>query len=141
MNEVNIREGDLYKIAEVAGKAFEIRYGYTCEGERALWEPTPIYPDFIAIPEYTADGFPFATAYQDICEHYSPKPKATGENWCNDCTLFDKQEEYIGICRCPKRQKTDKENEPQIGGATICSRYIVPTTSPSICPNSEEETL
>lgn len=100
-----IREGDLYKIVTVADKRFEIRYGYTSEGERELWKPTPVYPDFIKEPQYTADGSPFATAYQDICVHYEPKPKVTGENWCNDCKLFQKHEEYIGICQCEKRRK------------------------------------
>ena len=122
MSENKIREGDLHKIVTIADKSFEIRYGYSCEGERARWEPSPIYPDFIASPEYTADGYPFATAYQDICEHYNPKPSASGENWCNDCTLFDKQEEYIGICKCQKRRCSPTKNErqnPNVGGTTI----------------------
>ncbi len=104
MNENIVREGDLYKIVTVADKSFEIRYGYSCDGERAHWEPTPVYPDFIASPKYTAEGYPFAVAYQDICEYYDPKPKATGENWCNDCAMFDKKEEFIGICKCQKRR-------------------------------------
>ena len=105
MSENVVREGDLYKIVTVADKSFEIRYGYSCEGECSRWEPSPLYPDFSTSPEYTAEGHPFATAYQDICEHYIPKPKATGENWCHDCLLFDQQEEYIGICRSEKRRR------------------------------------
>ncbi len=119
MNDVNIREGDLYKIVEVAGRSFEIRYGYSCEDERNRWEPTPIYPDFLITPEYTAEGYPFATAYQDICEHYSPKPKVTGENWCNDCTLFDKQEEYIGICKCRNRCKIPNNDKDTTNGGGV----------------------
>ena len=105
MSENIVSEGNLYKIVTVADKNFEIRYGYTCEGERARWEPSPIYPDFLAFPEYTADGYPFAVAYQDTCKHYIPKPNVAGENWCNDCKLFDKQEDYIGICRCEERRR------------------------------------
>ncbi len=119
MSDAKVREGDLYKIVDVAGKSFEIRYGYSCDGERARWEPIPIYPDFTASPEYTAEGYPFVTAYQDVCKYYSPKPKATEEGWCNDCILFDKQEEYIGICKCLNRQKSNKENTIQNGGMEI----------------------
>ncbi len=111
MSNTKIREGDLYKTVTVADKTFEIRYGYSCDAERLRWEPTPIYPDFRASPEYTAKGYPFATAYQDICEYYIPKSNATGENWCNDCTLFDKLEEYIGICNCKEKNRNNIEGE------------------------------
>ncbi len=120
MSKNIVREGDLYKIVTVADKSFDIRYGYTCEGERPRWEPYPMYPDFLVSPEYTAEGYPFVTGDQDICEHYNPKPNVSGENWCNDCTLFDKQEEHIGICRCEKRfRKPNGEIDAQNEGATI----------------------
>lgn len=109
MSENRIREGGLYKIVTVADKQFEIRCGYICEGERTQWEPYPVYPNFLLSPEYTAEGYPFATGDQDICEHYIPKPKASGESWCNDCTLFDKQDEYLGICRCEARRERQNE--------------------------------
>ena len=78
-----IRDGDLYKIAVIADKSFTIRYGYSTESEREKWEPTPIYPDFISEPVYTAKGIPFATAYQDVCEHYVANPNIHSEKWCD----------------------------------------------------------
>lgn len=103
----DIREGDLHKTVVIGDCIFEIRYGYTSEEERSRWAPVPIYPDFAKTPQYTSDGFPFVTAYQDSCPHYRPKPIATNENWCSDCKHFEKCEEYIGICRCEKKQRAD----------------------------------
>lgn len=100
-----VREGDLYKIVKIAGRCFEIRYGYISDGERAIWDPAPIYPDFLEAPQYTPEGYPFATAYQDICAHFTPKTRVSGENWCADCTFFNKQEECIGICESERRKE------------------------------------
>ena len=99
----DIREGALHKTVVIGDAVFEIRYGYTSEEERKRWAPVPIYPDFEKIPRYTAEGFPFVTAYQDGCIHYRPKPMITGENWCSDCKHFEQCEEYIGICRCGEK--------------------------------------
>ena len=103
----DIREGDLYKTIVIGDRIFEIRYGYTSEEERGRWAPVPIYPDFIKTPQYTSDGCPFVTAYQDSCPHYHSKPMATEESWCSDCRHFEKCEEYIGICRCEKKSRAD----------------------------------
>lgn len=112
MTDEIIREGDLYKSVTVEDTVFEIYYGYACEQEREFWEPSPIYPDFLSSPVYTARGYPFATAYQDVCRHYLPKPDASNENWCNDCAYFNKYEEYIGVCRCEiRRAKNVRQNE------------------------------
>lgn len=100
-----IREGDLHKTVVIGDAIFEIRYGYTSEEERSRWDPVPIYPDFARTPEYTKEGYPFVTAYQDNCLHYTPKPSATNEKWCSDCEHFEKCEEYIGICRCEKKKQ------------------------------------
>ncbi len=99
------REGDLYRRIQVADTVFEIRYGYYADEERAWWEPTPIFPDFRANPQYTSQGQPFAMASQDVCGHYAPKPRVSGENWCNDCRHFSCQEDVIGVCGCRERQK------------------------------------
>lgn len=110
----DIREGDLYKTIVIGDRIFEIRYGYTSEEERGRWAPVPIYPDFAKAPQYTTDGFPFVTAYQDSCPHYCSKPMATGENWCSDCKHFEKCEEYIGICRCEKKSRADAPSVQRI---------------------------
>lgn len=102
-----VREGDLHKICCVGGVSFEIRYGYSTEEERERWDPTPIYPDFLQKPEFTEDGYPFATAYQDVCRWYLPRPQASGEHWCSDCMHFEKCEEYIGICKCSAKRDPD----------------------------------
>ncbi len=99
-----IRDGDIYKIAVIADKSFTIRYGYSTDTEREMWEPTPMYPDFLSEPEYTPDGIPFATAFQDICIHYKVKPNTNGEKWCDNCIHFDKREDYIGLCRCEEKR-------------------------------------
>ena len=110
----DIREGDLHKTVVIGDRIFEIRYGYTSEEERSRWAPVPIYPDFAKAPQYTTDGFPFVTAYQDSCPHYCSKPMATGENWCSDCKHFEKCEEYIGICRCEKKSRADTPSVQRI---------------------------
>ena len=110
----DIREGDLHKTVVIGDRIFEIRYGYTSEEERSRWAPVPIYPDFAKVPQYTTDGFPFVTAYQDSCPHYCSKPMATGENWCSDCKHFEKCEEYIGICRCEKKSRADAPSVQRI---------------------------
>ncbi len=106
------KEGSLYKSLKVADRTFDIYYGYYSESERLIWEPTPIFPDFTQNFTYTVDGKPYARADQDVCEHYSPKPQVSGENWCNDCEHFVLGEEIIGICQCNKRRvnfaKTNK---------------------------------
>lgn len=89
-----IRDGDLYKIAVIADKSFTIRYRYSTESEREKWEPTPIYSDFISEPVYTAKGIPFATAYQDVCEHYVAKPNINSEKWCDKGCKSTSQKMY-----------------------------------------------
>ncbi len=101
-----IREGDVYKVFSVGGVTFKICYGYhSPEEKKREWEPTPIYPDFTETKQYTLEGYPFASVYQDICEHYKPKKNAQAEEWCENCQHFEKGETYIGICRCKKRHR------------------------------------
>ncbi len=105
------KEGELYKIITIHGKAFPIYYGYHSEAERGRWEPTPLFPDFLLNATYTEDGQPYARADQDVCEHYQPKPTESGENWCNDCWHFLLGEDIIGICQCDKRKQIVRQNE------------------------------
>ncbi len=98
----NIKEGDFCKAVEVGGHTIKVYYGYNePELERGRIDLMPIYPNFIERPLYTTYGYAIVRADQDICKHFSPKPKASNEGWCNDCELFDKCEEFIGICKCP----------------------------------------
>ncbi len=103
-----IKEGDLYKVVEIEGRTFEIRYGYyEPELEQTHNEPMPIFPNFLKEPQYTDEGYPFVTGDQDICKHFRPKSKISGEGWCNDCVCFVKHEEYIGVCRCECNKKNE----------------------------------
>ena len=98
-----IKEGDLYRIIEIEGKRFEIYYGYESESERQHgWEPTPLYPNFTEQPQYTKEGVPFAVAYSEVCAHYAPVQREAEDEWCAGCAHFDKREDVIGLCRCPK---------------------------------------
>ncbi len=99
-----IKEGSLCKTLLVEGKQFDIRYGYHSPAEREHWEPAPIYPNFLREPVYSSRGWPFATANQDICPHYLPKPSVSGEDWCNDCSFYCAGQDLIGTCRCPQRK-------------------------------------
>ena len=90
-----ICDGDLYKNIHIQGKTFEIRYGYYEEFERSRSEPVPIYPDFIAEPIYTEDGYPFVTAMQESCELFDGNDRELG---CYGCRHFHECEDLIGIC-------------------------------------------
>ena len=98
-----IRDGDLYKIVTVFGKTFELYYGYYDEMERngKYTEPIPIYPSFLEAPLYTEDGYPFATAMQDICQYFCG---SEGEDSCFACRHFEAGEELIGKCKCERRR-------------------------------------
>lgn len=95
----NIKDGDLYASFSVCGREFSIYYGYYDDAEREspYGEPTPIYPDFIREPIYTADGYPYVTEMQDVCPHYEGSPR--GES-CYACRHFERGAELIGLCRC-----------------------------------------
>ncbi len=106
----NIRDGDLYKIIELGGRTIELRYGYYDPAlDRGRIDPMPIYPNFKKAPLYTADRYAIVTADQDVCEHFTPKPRISGEGWCNDCEYLEKHEEFLGICRCPMNRERKNE--------------------------------
>lgn len=106
------KEGDLYKIINLYGKTFEIRYGFYEERDRLgrYAEPIEIYPDFIRSPQFTDDGIPFVTAIQTPCPYFSGNKDANST--CEECAYYQHSEELLGICTCPHNIK----NEPNHGG-------------------------
>ena len=104
-------EGDLYRILNVAGHDFELRYGYYEESERQHCPPVVVYPNLQAAPLYSPEGNPLVTQVQDICEHCRA-PDGEEAHWCSDCIYFSGEHRDIGICRCAHRRK-----ETSAGGA------------------------
>ena len=103
------KEGDLYKVIELHGKAFEIRYGYYEEIDRK-YEPMEIYPDFLQNPVYTADEYPFVTLMQEACRHFQCRSREP-ELDCGNCKYMERGDELIAVCRCPQNKKSAKQNQ------------------------------
>lgn len=103
------KEGDLYRIVTVFGKAFPLYYGYyeECDRQNPLCEPVLLYPDFRKEPQYTEEGEPFVTEIQDACVHYRGAEKRTENSTCVDCGYFRKGEEWIGLCQCEQNRKNE----------------------------------
>ena len=100
-------EGDLYKVINLHGATFEIRYGYYEEIDRQN-DPIEIYPDFLKSPAYTNDGFPFVTHMQEPCKYY--KKKGTDKDRdCSTCVYMEYGDELIAVCRCKKNQVRKNE--------------------------------
>lgn len=99
------KEGDLFKVIELYGTTFEIRYGFYEDRDRhnRYAEPMEIYPDFIKNPQHTHDGMPFVTAMQTPCALF--KGKKDEDSTCDDCAFYQHCEEMLGICACPKNKK------------------------------------
>lgn len=97
------KEGDLFKVIELHGARFEIKYGYYEEIERQH-EPIEIYPDFVRDPVYTDDGFPFVTLMQDACENYETDA-GDHDHDCISCVYMEPGDELIAVCRCPKNKR------------------------------------
>ncbi|MBO5286801.1 MAG: hypothetical protein J6B34_01610 [Clostridia bacterium] len=100
---MKIKEGDLYKVVELFGRSFELRYGYYEEYERDRTEPIPIYPDLKKHPVYTKDGIPFVTQMQELCEYGKSKFK---EGCCVDCEFYKDGAELIGLCTNKNNKKS-----------------------------------
>lgn len=94
-------EGDLYKIVNLGGRTFELRFGYYEEYERESISPVPIYPDFIRTPVYSDDGRPFVTQMQELCEYGESR---FDDGCCVDCEYFRHGEELIGFCQRAERR-------------------------------------
>jgi len=109
------REGDLYKRVTAFGKTFDLYYGYYEAFEREHSEPIPIYPDFLADPQHTEDGHPFATQMQDMCDRGALRAAHLQDRCCGNCIYFKSGEDLFGICTC----QTNRRNEiisPSNGG-------------------------
>lgn len=99
--EVNVpREGELHSVVSIGPHAFELRYGYCDERDRATGEPYILYPDLLSKPHYTDDGFRIVTALQSVCEHYKLPDGHEREDCCYTCSFYPDQQSEIGICMC-----------------------------------------
>lgn len=103
-------EGELYKTIVVAGHSFELRYGYYEEYERSVGPPVVIFPNLIAAPIYSPDGYPLATQIQDPCRYFN-LAAGRDEHWCGDCVHFVGAHPEIGECRCEHRKRIRQEEE------------------------------
>lgn len=101
MNKPNApnAEGELYRVYNVDGYTFEIRYGYYEESERGRIDPLPVFPDFIKKPVYTKDGRPLVTVIQPPCNYYKPISNQK-EDWCGDCGYYADASSEISLCNC-----------------------------------------
>ena len=100
-----IRDGDLYTRMNIDGREIEIRYGYYADYERGRQEPIPIYPDFTEEPMYTKDGYPLATAMQDVCDRFEGGDPDMG---CFSCKYFLPREDFLGVCTNDERKIKEK---------------------------------
>lgn len=107
-------EGDIFKIITLHGKSFELRYGYyeDYERESKYGEPIPIYPDFLKEPEYTDEGYPFATQMQDVCEHCDGH--LSEDACCVDCSHYLNGDDFIGICLSKNRRRVASPIKPDL---------------------------
>lgn len=99
------KEGELFKIIQLHGKTFEIRYGFyeECDRHNPYAEPVEIYPDFIKQPQYTQEGCPFITAIQTPCKNFQGKKDENST--CEECVFYRHCEELLAICACPENKQ------------------------------------
>lgn len=99
-------EGELYRIIDLHGCQFPIYYGYYDERDRSnpTVDPMPVYPDFIAQPGYTPEGYRFVTKMQDACPYYIGNPAKEKE--CAECSHYCHGEDLLGICKCEMQRET-----------------------------------
>lgn len=99
------KEGDLFKIIQLHGKTFEIRYGFyeDCDRHNRYAEPIEIYPDFVKEPMYTEDGTPFATAIQTPCQWF--QGERDDNSTCEECSFYQQGDELLGVCTNPNNKK------------------------------------
>ena len=100
------KEGDLYARIEHEGRTFELYYGYyeECDRQNPMVPPVPLYPDFVARPQYDNEGYPFATEMQDACPYYFGKSYDDG---CYKCEHYRRLIDFIGLCTCEVRRKKE----------------------------------
>ena len=97
-------EGEIYKVVEIDGNKFELRYGYNEEFEREQGIPVVLFPDLKSSPRYTEDGYRIVTSVQEPCEHYVPADSDQFEDWCADCVHYPGVHHEIGVCKCKKNR-------------------------------------
>ncbi len=97
------KEGDLFKVIQIHGTRFEIRYGFYEDRDRYAQnaQPIEIYPNFAKHPQYTEKGIPFATEMQTPCEYYEGIQDENSV--CGDCAHYRPCEEFLGLCTYPKK--------------------------------------
>ena len=101
------KEGELYKIVNIKGKIFELRYGYYEDIDRSHSEPDIIYPDLNAEPQYTSCGMKIVTQMQDACKHFEGNKNP--ESDCSQCAHFERDKDLFGICRCLSAPRQSKK--------------------------------
>ena len=91
-------EGALYKTINLHGRQFSIYYGYYDELDRQnpMTDPMPIYPDLLADPQFTPDGYRFVTKMQDACPHFDGHSGPDKE--CAECLYYRHGDDLLGIC-------------------------------------------
>lgn len=101
---LNPAEGELYRVIELHGCQFPVYYGYYDDQDREnpTVDPMPVYPDFIAQPRFTADGYRFVTKMQDACKHFAGDPAE--DAGCADCGYYCHGEDLLGICKCRQQR-------------------------------------
>lgn len=104
------QEGALFKVIHIHGKSFPIYYGYyeDCDRDNPAVEPMPIYPDFIAEPQYTEEGYLFVTKMQDACQYY--RGVDANEKDCAECEYYKHGDELLGVCVCVKNRAEPTES-------------------------------
>jgi len=94
------KEGDMFKVIELYGRTFEIRYGYYEDFERKKSEPIPVYPDLKRTPIYGISGKLIVTHMQDVCPHFKPQAGDDTEVCCGCCEYYPKNRQMIDVCLC-----------------------------------------
>ena len=104
------KEGDLFARIEHKGHTFELYYGYyeECDRQNPLVSPVPLYPDFLAHPQYDEEGYPFATEMQDVCLYYVGNDREDG---CYACQHYKRLLEFVGLCTCSMRRLPTEEKQ------------------------------
>lgn len=106
------KEKHLHKVYQVGGRSFPVYREY----DEQLDESYPVFPDFEQCPEYTAQGYPFATAVQDNCHYAKARTQEEVPNDCSSCEWFFREHtpyDPIGICMFDDRRCKPNAGEEQ----------------------------
>lgn len=106
------REGDLYRVIEIGGHRFELRFGFYEEFEREFGEPVVIYPDLAEVKLYDEGGKRIVTAIQNPCSHYKVPENKSRDECCCDCEYYRYYGDDIGTCACAENDRRHHGREP-----------------------------